>query len=278
MSRFARHIGIDYSGARTAEDSLPGLRVYMARIDSPPTEVAPPPSPRKYWTRRGLAHWLAARLEEGPPTLVGVDHGFGFPLAYLERHRLGLGGTGADWTANLEDFARHWPTDAPHTYVDFIRDGLVGDGAARVGDSRWRRLCEQRARAKSIFHFDVQGAVAKSTHAGLPWLAFLRRRLGPRLHVWPFDGWSVPPGRSMIAEVYPALWSAGFPRENRTGDQHDAYALAARLSDADRAGDLEAWLTPRLAADETALAAREGWILGLGAESPGRQITSSRAD
>jgi hypothetical protein len=32
-----------------------------------------------------------------------------------------------------------------------------------------------------------------------------------------------------VAEVYPALWSCGFAREGRTGDQHDAYSIAAWL-------------------------------------------------
>jgi hypothetical protein len=49
--------------------------------------------------------------------------------------------------------------------------------------------------------------VAKSTHAGIPWLRFIRQHLGSRVHFWPFDGWDVPAGRSVIAEVYPALWS-----------------------------------------------------------------------
>ena len=63
----------------------------------------------------------------------------------------------------------------------------------RMGDPRWRRLSEIRARtAKSVFLFDVQGQVAKSTHAGLPWLLYLRRQLGDRVHFWPFDGWQIP--------------------------------------------------------------------------------------
>jgi hypothetical protein len=46
-----------------------------------------------------------------------------------------------------------------------VRDGVMGNGAARVGNARWRRLTEERAgSAKSVFHFDVQGSVAKSTH------------------------------------------------------------------------------------------------------------------
>jgi hypothetical protein len=79
-----------------------------------------------------------------------------------------------------------------------------------MGDSRWRRLCEERSRAKSVFHFDVQGTVAKSTHAGLPWLRFLRQQLGAAVHFWPFDGWQPPAGRSVLAEVYPALWNRTF--------------------------------------------------------------------
>ena len=161
-------------------------------------------SPRKYWTRKGIAEWLVERLAEDVPTLVGIDHGFSFPLRYFEAH-----GLLPDWPRFLDDFQRHWPTDEDHTYVDFVRDGIRGNGAARMGNARWRRLTEERAGgAKSVFHFDVQGSVAKSTHAGIPWLRFIRQRLGARVHFWPFDGWDIPAGRSAIAEVYPALWCA----------------------------------------------------------------------
>ncbi|WP_065754175.1 hypothetical protein [Bradyrhizobium paxllaeri] len=74
-------------------------------------------------------------------------------------------------------------------------------------------------------------AERQSTHAGIPWLRFIRQRLGPRVHFWPFDGWDIPAGQSAIAEVYPALWSRGFANnEGRTGDQHDAFSIAAWLS------------------------------------------------
>lgn len=260
MPIFARHIGIDYSGAETPTASLKGLRVYMAEGEAATAEVQPPPSPRKHWTRRGIAEWLLARLAEDVPTLVGIDHGFSFPLRYFESHGLPL-----DWDHFLDDFQHHWPTDGDHTYVDFVRDGLAGNGAARMGQARWRRLTEQRAGgAKSVFHFDVQGSVAKSTHAGIPWLRFIRRQLDSRVHVWPFDGWTIPAGHSAIAEVYPALWSRGFARGTRTGDQHDAFSIAAALSDADRDGRLAAMLHPDLTAQERAIAQVEGWILGVG--------------
>ncbi len=175
-------------------------RLAWAAID--PLQVLPrfddpPPSPRKYWTRGGIAEWLVERLAEDASTLVGIDHGFSFPLRYFEVH-----GLAPDWPTFLDDFQRHWPTDEDHTYVDFVRDGSVGNGAARMGNARWRRMTEERAGgAKSVFHFDVQGSVAKSTHAGIPWLRFIRQRLGDRVHFWPFDGWDIPEGRSTVAEA-----------------------------------------------------------------------------
>lgn len=259
MAEFARYIGIDYSGAKTPTSSLKGLRVFLSAGGASTSEVIPPPSPRKYWTRRGIAEWLVERLSEGVPSLVGIDHGFSFPLRYFETH-----GRPLDWPGFLEDFHSHWPTDEDRTSVELVRRGRAGNGAARLGNARWRRLTEQRAGgAKSVFHFDVQGSVAKSTHAGLPWLRFIRQRLGDRVHFWPFDGWEIPAGRSAIAEVYPALWSSRFPREDRTGDQHDAFSIAAWMSWADHEGTLPAFLTPGLTPSELAGAQVEGWILGV---------------
>jgi hypothetical protein len=255
MPAFAQCIGIDYSGAQTPTASLKGLRVYVAEGEAAPHEVPPPPSLRKYWTRRGIAEWLT----EDVPTLVGIDHGFSIPLRYFEAH-----GLPRDWPAFLDDFQRHWPTDDDNTYVDFVRGGMTGNGAARMGNAHWRRLTEERAgMAKSVFHFDVQGSVAKSTHAGIPWLRFIRRRVGERVHFWPFDGWEVPAGRSAIAEVYPALWSRSFARDDRTGDQHDAFCIAAWLARADRDGSLPALLKPDLPPAERERARVEGWILGV---------------
>jgi hypothetical protein len=258
MGMFARYIGIDYSGAETPSSSLTGLRVYAAGPSGAPEEIAPPPSPRKYWTRRGIAEWLVAELRSGPPTLVGIDHGFSFPLRYFEAH-----GLAPDWPSFLEDFHKHWPTDGDDTYVDFVRQGRCGEGALRAGDSHWRRLCEVRCRAKSVFHFDVQGSVAKSTHSGLPWLRHIRHELGDRVHFWPFDGWTPPPGRSVIAEVYPALWNRVIPAEGRTSDQHDAYSVALSLQRADLDGTLPGYFEPRLQPSERSVAEIEGWILGL---------------
>ncbi|MCB1556921.1 MAG: hypothetical protein KDJ15_06365, partial [Alphaproteobacteria bacterium] len=190
---------------------------------------------------------------------VGIDHGFSFPLRYFETHHIL-----PEWPVFLDDFQQHWPTDEDNVYVDFVRDGSVGNGAARMGKTRWRRLTEERARgAKSVFHFDVPGSVAKSTHAGIPWLRFIRNNPGARVHFWPFDGWEIPAGRSVIAEIYPSLYSWNFPKADRTPDQHDAFSTAAWLSRSDHDGSLAAFFAPDLRAHERAEAQVEGWILGV---------------
>jgi hypothetical protein len=133
------------------------------------------------------------------------------------------------------------------------------------GDPRWRRRTDVRAgAAKSVFHFDVQGSVAKSTHSGLPWLRYLRQRCSSRVHFWPFDGWDAPAGKSVVAEVYPALWSRAFAEEQRTQDQHDAYSVAAYLRRADLDGTLAGLFLPSLTPAERAVGQIEGWILGVG--------------
>ncbi|MGH9318754.1 MAG: hypothetical protein ACRD3V_02555, partial [Vicinamibacteria bacterium] len=104
--------------------------------------------------------------------------------------------------------------------------------------------------------------VAKSTHSGLPWRLYLRRHSAGRVHFWPFDGWKIPAGRSVVVEVYPSLWARRFPREDRTGDQHDAYAVAAWMRRSDLEDKLGSFLDPSLDPEEREIASVEGWILG----------------
>ncbi len=66
-----------------------------------------------------------------------------------------------------------------------------------------------------------------------------------------------------MVEVYPAVWSRSYPREDRTGDQHDAYSVAAWMRHADLDGTLTGFLQPQLDPEERAVAGIEGWILGV---------------
>jgi len=129
MRAFARYVGIDYSGAQTPGNSLPGLRIFEAEGDAPPSEVPPPPSPRKYWARREIAEWLVDQLGGPEPLLVGIDHGFSFPLRYFEVH-----GLKPDWPSFLDDFQRHWPTDE-NIYVESVLEGREGQDKGSINQA-----------------------------------------------------------------------------------------------------------------------------------------------
>ncbi len=84
-----------------------------------------------------------------------------------------------------------------------------------------------------------------------------------KLHFWPFDGWEVPESFSVVAEVYPSLWSKGFPKKDRTQDQHDAYSVASWLRNTDSQGMIDGFFKPELNHQEEAVGKVEGWILGI---------------
>ena len=70
-------------------------------------------------------------------------------------------------------------------------------------------------------------------------------------------------GKSVVAEVYPALWSHTFSRDGRNSDQHDAYSAAEWLRRSDLDGSLDRFFNPLLNEHERKVAEIEGWILGI---------------
>ena len=109
------------------------------------------------WNRFEVADWLTERLSRDDRCIVGIDHGFSFPVSYFERNKI------KSWAEFLDDFVQHWPTHEARATVEQFREN-----SQRVGDPSELRMTEKwTSSAKSVFRFDVQGSVAKSTHACL---------------------------------------------------------------------------------------------------------------
>lgn len=265
--QFDLFIGIDYSGAQTPTSRVKALQVYAAKPGGQSEkQFSPAPSNNNMpcnWTRAEIAAHLIELARKGVRYVAGIDHGFSFPVSYFERYGL------KTWPEFLADFVVHWPTDGDHVYVEDIRDGALArkggpKPGARIGGHDEFRLCELwTSSAKSVFQLDGRGIVGKSTHAGIPWLKRIREAAGERVHIWPFDGWTPAEGKAVIAEVYPSIFHNRYPDGKRSGDEQDAYAVARWLAESSARGVLGRYFDPPLTVHERALAAREGWILGI---------------
>ncbi len=255
---FDQYVGIDYSGAGTPEQRLSNLAVYTARpTDRVPRRVPPTEPAARSWSRRAIARWLSDQIAGQQRLIIGIDHGFSFPAVYFESRGL------QSWDQFLRHFVKIWPTHRTGATIKALRDE-ESDVRDYQSFGNALRLTERwTATAKSVFQFDMKGSVAHSTHAGIPWLWQLGTNHRCRLHFWPFDGWSVSEGKSVIAEVYPALFSKRFARQSRSPDEQDAYAVSHWLLEMDRRGCLAAYFSPPLTAKERRQAALEGWILGV---------------
>lgn len=251
MPRFERYFGIRYSGRKLPATRLKELRVFAARGNHEPYQVFNPDAADGLWSRQELAEWLSRELTADSPVVVGLDHAFSFPRTYMERHGL------TSWDDFLRDFAEHWPTQERP-----VADLLPGN--LRHGSADERRLTGKWASARvgGVFRFESKDGVAGAAHAGLPWLGYLRRAASD-VHAWPFDGFAVPAGRAVLAEVQSAHLLLRYPRPGGPAEEHQAYAMCAWLQDRDRQDLLEPYFSPPLTAAEQAQARLEGWILGV---------------
>jgi hypothetical protein len=268
MTRYSTFIGIDYSGAQHSTKPLTGIQVYRSQDGQKITKIIPENQTSDKWCRSELALWLIQIIsQQTHPMIVGIDHAMSFPLEYFEKYNLPH-----DWSSFLDDFELKWPTHFNNNTVSALLKQNLGDPEGRSGDSKWRRLTDRKTKgAKSVFHFGVPGAVASSTHAGLTWINYIRKNdlCREKIHFWPFDGWRPAEGKTVIAEVYPALWNKLHTSGSRTQDEHDAWCIAKtlRTSFSSQTGydwfDPDEWKNIRLTEEEKNRARIEGWILGL---------------
>ena len=255
LRMFENYIGIDYSGEGTPLKRNKALQVFLSSGDGELIKIRTDAGSNWNWNRKEIAHWCLDQLKNNAPIIIGIDHAFSFPFSYMERNKI------TSWDHFLEDFQIHWPTDRDNNTVESLRKNNE-----RTGKTDEYRLAENwTPSAKSVFQFGMQGQVAMSSHAGIPWLRFLRTHpdLSVKVYFWPFDGFCIPRRISVIAEVYPAIFRRRFPRIYKSSDEHDAYCIARWLQEMDSRGVLSQYFNPPLIKKEKDQAKLEGWILGV---------------
>ena len=103
-AKFSAYIGIDYSGAATPMSRSATIQVYEGCGNSDPGLVLSPASAtnkHRNWNRFEVADWLTERLSRDDRCIVGIDHGFSFPVSYFERNKI------KSWAEFLDDFVQH---------------------------------------------------------------------------------------------------------------------------------------------------------------------------
>ena len=299
LSGFSAFLGIDWSGAKTKSHA--GLQLAHAIPgNGVPLRVPPPLS--KYWSRRQVFDYLVATAENATgkkPVLVGIDFAFAHPFAdkdsYFPETDLSPANVVSLWA--MIDQVNAGQHDLYGGAM--FQHALWGDYylapptyEARHYASR-RRVTEIAARAAGRSPsptFKAVGAdnVSTGSLAGMRLLHQLKRQLGARLSVWPFDAIVAGQTNLVLVEIFPSFYfyrlgmvpakkaaadpaflnqalanygSDGVPADFRAmghdADEADAIIAAAALRHFSTASSF------RLSADFKVAAQQEGWIYGV---------------
>ena len=292
MSRFARFLAVDWSGAKGPRQK--GIALALAKAEGGAPVLLSPPDP-KGWARSEV---LALLADLPVPTLVGLDLGIGLPFA-------DAGAFFPDWDASPADARGLWAlidalcADDPHleaggfvTHPEgsrYFRHGkdLEGDRfllpgvASREGRFRVAEAAQRAAGVRPVSNFNLVGAaqVGKSSLTGMRML----HRLGGRVPVWPVD--PLPHEGSVVVEIYTsvaarlggvtgaatklrsfealndALDTLGSPPVKGTGaiDDHSSDALITAAWLRRVHGQRDLWHPSTLTPD---VARTEGWTFG----------------
>lgn len=257
MPLFRRYIGIDYSGASSPTKPVRGLKVFCAEEEQKPEPQFSTHPQTPNWDRDRLASWLLERITDEVPCIVGIDHAFSYTREAMDELACN------SWDEFLDWFDECWATRQAKVSVCIppnLRFLIRNRGKLRLTD-KWTTT------AMSLFDgWEANGSnVFYSTHAGIPWLRWLRQELratGKEVHFWPFDGYDVPSGKSVVAEVYPRIFARRY-QTDLEGDARDAFLVCRWLQDRDLSDRLEPYFNPPLTEEEVRRAQLEGWILGV---------------
>lgn len=206
MKNFDRFIGIDWSGAKS-----PVLTNSIAVAVAEKIDIAPQ-NKEEPWSRSRVADFLFECANGTVRTLAGIDCNFGYSESIGEK-QFGKNYTAYDLWQAVEDsnegeanyFAGGYWTHERHG-AHFWRSGTMPEGFSMP-----RRATEQACGESGLgwpeSPFKLIGAkqVGKGGLAGMRLIYDLKRRLGQRIAIWPFDA-HVDEAALVIAEIYPRLF------------------------------------------------------------------------
>lgn len=297
---FESYVMVDWSAASkpaTGADSIwigaltPDSRLKLSfKASNPPTRAK---------AIEELTELLNRCLKRGDRVLMGVDFPLGFPAGTSEALKL-KGEPGKALRDFLLKEMKDKPDNSNNRFALAARmNRLISDGPFPFwgcskkdelttlsvkktrehgkGDIAEFRIVEEaamaakKARPQPVWKIAYAGAIGGQAMTGIPAMERLREKF-PALKIWPFDlplakldAEALADTRIVVAEVLTTL-SAANQQASEIRDEAQVRALCEALAERDANGKLaamfggEAKLTE---AQKTAVAAEEGWILGI---------------
>lgn len=171
----------------------------------------------------------------------------------------------AAWNRNFFPAPFYWGHPHQHEYKGLPAKKPSSAAFRKIE----RRLVEQRQpSAKSVWQLAYNGAAGSQAMLGMARLQKLRRELGAKAAIWPFEtNWAKKLSAPVvIAEIYPSL----FEPQYKPGDVKDAAqvrTVAKVFAQLDAQGAFKALLSRPdglSVADAASVLREEGWIVGAG--------------
>lgn len=206
MKNFEQFIGIDWSGAKSPLFTKAiAVAVSESGNTAPKLEEGP-------WSRMRVADYLISIAKDDTRTLAGIDCNFGYSEIIGER-QFGKNYTAQDlWNAveaaNMQEenyFAGgYWTHKAHGAY--FWKTGKMPEGFS-MPRRKTEQACGEVGLGWPESPFKLIGAkqVGKGGLAGMRLVYDLKKKLGRRIAVWPFDS-HVDEATLVLTEIYPRLF------------------------------------------------------------------------
>ncbi|SOH94077.1 molybdopterin molybdotransferase [Monaibacterium marinum] len=275
-------IAVDWSARSTPSPAVPSKDAIWIGCTRDGVDEAPRYCRTRAQAMADVAQMVAQDRAAGRRVLIGFDFAFGWPDGFAAAIT-GQAGALAVW-AHLADMMQDGPDNSNNRYdvAAALNAALPGVGPfwAKSHADRWpaipykdtrqdhgmpeRRVVDTRASgAKPVWQLAGAGAVGSQSLVGVAHLERLRHQLNSQ--VWPFEtGGNIPDGDVVLAEIYPALFSAEVQARRAPDeilDRAQVRVVASQLAALDRNGALNDMLDIRAMGD--VVTQQEGWILGL---------------
>lgn len=241
MSPFSHYVGIDWSGAKGK--SHPGLQVAIAEPGTSAPSIVKPPRGVN-WSRNELVDYLlvlAKNSNRGKPTLAGLDFAFAHPFSdfgqYFPGNKKSPKNVSSLWAlveeVNFNEVDLYGGAIFRHpVWSDYYIAPPNYTGSKYQSRRRLTEVVAGNLGQFPSLTFKAVGPdnVSTGSLAGMRLLYQIKKRLGPKVMIWPFEMFNVDKTQLVLVEVFPSFYFAKIDMPSKNKAAAESYFLSRALS------------------------------------------------